>query len=234
MADSPHIERIIERQMKLWEVGRRLADEGGDAARAALAHLQEGPWVSVSRQLGSGGTDFARRLADRLGWQTFDHEILKMIAEATASREQVLRGLDEHSWNRFQDYLTSMVVGSPTRSGFIVELIRVVWGLARKGNAVLLGRGANWFLDPCYGLRIRVVAPVESREALLVRERGVSEVEARVLVARNDVDQAAFIRETFARDIDDPLGYDLVLNTGGLDLEVAVDIASAALSRKLN
>ena len=233
MPTSPHIERIIERQMKLWEVGKRLAEEGGDAATAALAHLQEGPWVTVSRQLGSSGTELARRLADKLGWQTFDHEILRMIADATDSRQQILKDLDEHSWHRFQDYLTSMVVGSPTRSGFVIEMIRVVWGLARKGNAVLLGRGANWFLDPRYGLRIRVLAPMETREAYLVRERGLTRLEASRLISENDAEQAAFIREIFGREIDDPLGYDLVLNMGGMDLETAADIATAALSHKL-
>jgi cytidylate kinase len=233
MPDSPHIGKIIERQMRLWEMGRRLAEEGGDAAREALVHLRQGPWVTVSRQLGAGGSEIARGLAERLGWQVFDHEIIRLIAAETDSREQILRRLDERSWNQFRDYITQMLIGSPGRSGYVLEMTRVMWGLAREGNAILLGRGANWFLNPRYGLRLRVIASREYREARLVETRGVGAQDARRMIRESDAEKAAFIRQAFDREIDDPLGYDMVLNLGTLDLETALEVTLQALDRKL-
>ena len=233
MPDSPHIEQIIERQMRLWEMGKRLAEEGGDTAREALVHLREGPWITVSRQLGAGGSALAKDLAERLGWQTFNHEIIRLIAAETDSREQILKRLDERSWNQFRDYFTQMLIGSPGRSGFVLEMTRVMWGLAREGKAVLLGRGANWFLDPRYGLRLRVIAPKEYREANLVEKWGVEAQDARRMIRESDAEKAAFIRQTFDREIDDPLGYDMVLNLGTLDRETALEITVDALGRKL-
>jgi len=64
-----HIDRMIDRQVALWEVRARVAAEGGEEARARLAHLEQGPWITVSKQLGSGGTDVARRVCELLGWQ---------------------------------------------------------------------------------------------------------------------------------------------------------------------
>ena len=64
-----------------------------------------------------------------------------------------------------------IVPKAPGQVAFLQELIRVVWGLAKEGHAVILGRGANWFLNQEFGLRLRVVADREERaERLAKRE----------------------------------------------------------------
>jgi cytidylate kinase len=103
----------------------------------------------------------------------------------------------------------------------------------KQGSAVILGRGANWFLDPRFGLRVRIVAPMERRVAAVARELDLPSARAERRVRAYDAGQAAFIRQVFDHDIDDPLGYDLVLNLEALDLEPAVRIAISALRREL-
>jgi cytidylate kinase len=52
--------------------------------------------------------------------------------------------------------------------------------------------------------------------------------EARRRVTRTDADRKAFVRKYFNADIADPLHYDMVLNTGVLDIDNAVAAACAA------
>ena len=64
---TPRIESLIDRQIRLWEVRRRLAEEGGEVAKRELVHLRFGPWLTVSRQVGAGGTALAERIAHAAG-----------------------------------------------------------------------------------------------------------------------------------------------------------------------
>ena len=231
MARPSSIEAILERQGRLSEVRRRLADEGGPARE----QLPEGPWISVSRQLGTGGLETARRVAERLGWHVYDREIVLGIARHARSREAVLSHHDEHAIGKFDEYVRQLLVpGDLARNTFLRELVHVAWGLARNGNAVLVGRGVNWFLDARFGLRVRLVAPVDARVARCAAARpGVDPAAVRADVLRHDAEQTAFIRQSFARDIDDPLGYDLVINVAALGESAIVDLVLDAARRKL-
>jgi len=111
--------------------------------------------------------------------------------------------------------------------------MRVICGLARGGNAVIVGRGANWLLEPRYGLRVRFIAPDEIRAARIAESEGVDIDEARARIRRDDADLAAFIRQVYGRNIDDPQGYDLIVNLATLDIETASILIASALESKL-
>lgn len=229
-----NVESLIDRQMRMWEVRQKLAAEGGEAARRELVHLEQGPWVTVSRQIGSGGVEIAEAAAAALGWQLYDREIVAGIAEHTHLREQVLGRVDGRSSSWLSDYLNHLLTPeSISQDTFAREMIEVVWAIAREGRAVLVGRGANWLLDPQYGLRVRVVAPTEVRVATVARHQDVSTEEAGRVVRQRDEQTRSFIRQTFDRDINDPAGYDLVINTAHLSVSSAAGVVQSALRGKL-
>lgn len=224
----------MDRQQNLWELRRRAAQEGGEKARRELAHLKEGPWLTISKQLGSGAVDLAHRLAERLGWQVFDREILEAISSQTQAREAVLARLDERESGWIEDSLARLLVADdPGKAAYQRELLRVVLALGRQGRAVLLGRGANWLLDPRYGLRVRVVELPEERARTLARLEGIEPGAALERLQRDDAARAAYIRQTFHRDIDDPLGYDMIVNLAAMSADAAADAVEAGLRRKL-
>jgi cytidylate kinase len=234
MAGGKPIEQIIESQARFWEVRQRLAAEGGEEARRALAHLSEGPWVTVSKQLGSNGVELAHELGRELDWQVFDREIVASVAQQRKLREAVLSRLDERAIGAFNDYIAQMLVpNDPGQLAYLEELVRVIWGLARQGNAIILGRGANWLLNARFGLRVRAIAPLEIRADRVAREEKSTLAQAGRKIKQHDAKQAAFIRQVYGRDIDDALGYDLLLNTGEIETGVAARIVLQALREKL-
>jgi len=228
-----HIEAILERQARAWDMRQRLAERGGDAARRAMAHVREGPWVTVSRQLGSGGQELANRIAADLGWQVFDHEIVSAIARRTDTQEVLLSRLDEHAVGPINDYLARLLDSRNVgQVPFLQEMVRVIWSLAKQGSAVIVGRGANWFLGSRFGLRVRVVAPLDVRVARTAEVEGLDRQAAERRVREHDEAQEAFIRQVFGQHIGDPEGYDLIVNLGALDLDSAsVAIREALLKR---
>jgi cytidylate kinase len=222
------IESMLERQGRLWEARQRREPEG------TAAELAEGPWISISRQLGSGGTELGHRLGQELDWQVFDREILSAIAEHTHTRETVLRWLDEHAIGPFTDYLARLMNSDiPGQVSFQQETARVVWGLARQGNAIILGRGANWFLDETYGLRLRVTAPLALRVSRIAAAEGLDDARAEQKVREHDERQRGFVRQVFGKEIDAASGYDCILNLGSVGLETATRMVLVALRGKL-
>ena len=232
--ESTHLDHLMDRQANLWELRRRAAHEGGEKARRELAHLKEGPWLTISKQLGSGAVDLANRLAERLGWQVFDREILEAISRHTQARETMLVRLDERERGWIEDSLARLLVpGDPGKAAFQRELLRVVLALGHQGRTILLGRGANWLLDFRYGLRVRVVELPEERARTLARLEGIAPAAARERLQQDDAARAAYIRQTFHRDIDDPLGYDMIVNLAAMSPDAAADAVEAGLRRKL-
>jgi cytidylate kinase len=228
------VETLIEQQARLWELRRQVARQGGEAARRALVHLDEGPWLTISRQLGAGGTGLARRLAEGLGWQVYDQEILLAIARQTHTKEKVISRLDEHAVGHFNDLVRHLLVPDDLgQAGFLLEMTRVVWALGHQGKAILVGRGANWVLDARFGLRVRIVAPEDARIERIAEREGLSLAGAKKRVAAHDNEQRAFIRQAYGRRIDDPMGYDLVINLGQIAPDCAAETVLVALRRKL-
>ena len=82
MSDSSSLSGLIDRQVSLWESKKGLQVE----RRGTLAHRSEGPWITISTQLGAGGVELAKGLGARLLWQVFDKEILGEIAKNTNTR----------------------------------------------------------------------------------------------------------------------------------------------------
>jgi cytidylate kinase len=234
MKRPPHVEAMLERQAKSWEIRRRLAEQGGEASIKAMAHLDEGPWITVSSPAGSGGLELAHALAGALDWQVFDREILATISQNTRTQEAVLAHLDQKAMGPVNEYLARLFDPRiPGRASFHRELVRVIWGLAKQGNAIILGRGANWFLDPRFGLRVRAVAPLDVRAERIAKRDDLDPDAARKKATTRDGEQADFIRQVYDEEIGNPLGYDLILNLGYLDQETAVQLTLAGLRRRL-
>ena len=55
--------------------------------------------ITVSRQFGSGGRELGKRLADRLGFDYYDKEIIDSLAEDQGlDPDYVRRVLGNHGW----------------------------------------------------------------------------------------------------------------------------------------
>jgi cytidylate kinase len=234
MIQPSNIGHLIDRQVSLWDSRKGVQVEDRFSVRGALGHPTEGPWITISTQLGAGGAELAARLGERLGWQVFDKQILHEIAKTTSAREKVLSRLDERAVGVFEDFATHLFVpGNLGHSAFVLELMRVMWAIARQGEAIIVGRGANWLLDPRYGVRVRAISPVEKRVERLTRMQAMSVDDATRQVESDNADRARYMRQVYKRDIDDPLGYDFVVNLGTVELEPAVELVVAALTPKL-
>ena len=206
------IHQLIDHQIRKWELeaSARRALPPGSPVELPVIHTG----ITVARQIGAGGTEIARRIATFLDRPLCDREILDTIASEGRIRARILELLDERDRSAAQIWIQGILRGRLADKGdYLRALVNAVVSVAAHGPVVFVGRGVNFILGPGRGLHVRVVAPPEHRVSRLCASLGLSEGDARALIDRTDTDRAAFVRHHFHREIDDPLAYDLVLNT---------------------
>jgi hypothetical protein len=101
----------------------------------------------------------------------------------------------------------------------------MIYDFARKGNAIIVGRGGQVLLKDLPGvLRVRIVAPFDVRIRRIMEQERVDEKHAAEILRGSDRDSAGFIRAFFDVDWDDPNLYDWVISTQKLSLNTGVKI----------
>ncbi|PKN56961.1 MAG: hypothetical protein CVU56_13315 [Deltaproteobacteria bacterium HGW-Deltaproteobacteria-14] len=223
MVKSPRsLDALVEHQVRKWSTERKRVP-------TVVGTPRRWPVVTISREYGSRGSTIGRLLAERLGFDFWDKKLVQAIAEDAGASQRVIETLDEQRKNAFADILASFVGGHGLSAGeYFERLGRVAQVIADHGSAVIVGRGANYLVPADRVLRLRVVAPVEVRVKGLMERGGLDEKTARSELRLVESERALFIKQAYNRDVADPMHYDLVINTGTLGVEAAVDVAVAA------
>jgi len=190
--------------------------------------------ITVSRELGSGGRIIASLLAQRLGWQLWDREILDVLASQSGQRFQasMFETLDERSQSEVFALVSSLFNQIDKHEYFY--LLPKALLLIAHSDAVILGRGGHILLPNAF--RVRIKATLERRVSNLVQFENYAEDEACAAVARMDKERARFLRE-----LQHHLGipkrarfeYDLELLTDSISNEAAAQAIVAAAQSKL-
>ena len=172
-------------------------------------------WITVSRKMGTHGSEIARRVATELGYHFYDTKAINHMAQELGFLGSI-REIDEKVPSVFQR------VFSPRPMVYLERLYSVIYELAKQGDAVFLGRGSHLLLRdfPCT-LHVRVTASPETCIRTLLAQ-GLNREAAARTITRTDDERSAFVKFAFGVDWEDPARYDLVLNMDKLSVDLAV------------
>lgn len=224
------VQGIIDRQLRRWELER--AARASQPARRQAGPPQH-PVITVSRQRGSGGSRIAELLARRIDYTLLHRDVIDRICSSGNLRRSIVESLDEHAKSQLATWCDAMVAQRYTDANDYVRLLlETIRSVAALGGVVVVGRGANFIVGPGSGLHVRVVAPREQRIQRLVEHARLGPREAAREVDASERVRAEFVRQVYGREIADPEGYDLVVNTGALAFEEAVDLIANAARAK--
>jgi cytidylate kinase len=182
--------------------------------------------VTVEREYGCGGGEIAQRLAQRLGWKLWDHQLTEEIARLANCTKAVVEQREERTdplyYRLFKSFLRGSYEGSINAhklnlvdSETILKMTeRVVQHAAGKGDSVIVGRGSQLFLkDRTDTFRVFLYASRDDKVRRLLA-RGKSEREAQELVDTVDRERAGFIEKYFNVAWPDRSVYHMMINTG--------------------
>ncbi len=201
------------------------------------------PVLTIRGHLGSGAPEIGKQVADRLGIHYVDREIIAAIAarlhrtkEGVAEKEmppgtlggRIAEAL-ERSGTYQGAYLPSWEMPLDDRS-YLAGLESVVKELARSQSIVIRGRGSQFILKDQPGvLHILIVAPLRIRLKRVMDSLKLDEENAKKEIERFDSSRREFTKRYFHAELEDPLNYDLVINTENITFEKAISIIINAL-----
>jgi cytidylate kinase len=209
------IKQFVKQQIKKWE--RMYLEEDGKAEART-------PVITVSSEPGSGGSIIAQEIAKRLDFDYFNRDMVEGIAESAEIRSTVIDSIEKERLSGIEDFIASLIKDQYLYPGiYLQHLLKVVGTIGKHGRAVIVGRGANFILPPEERFAVRVIAPLEIRVQNVARWHKVALETAKQRVIRRESKRRAFVRQSFNAKITDPHNYDLIINTGRMRIDVAVE-----------
>lgn len=125
--------------------------------------------ITISREFGSGGRELGKRLAELLGCDYYDREIIAAIARQSGLDEgYVERTLEGSGWQAmpltFRHSFAAVNAMQDTQTRLLLEQRRVIEGIAKAGKScVIVGRSADVLLAGERPFRIFVCAELEAK-----------------------------------------------------------------------
>ena len=176
--------------------------------------------IAIGRQFGSGGHDIGKILAEKLGYDFYDAEIIQMTAGTTGYTPEFIKKNEEIMTNSLlydlvnQMYLNTDRQDEAPKDKIFEAECQVVRNLAKKGNCVIVGRCADYVLrnsENC--LKVFFSAPLASRIRRVAQRQNISEREAKATVQKNEKLRADNYRYYTRRMWGAAGNFDLSLNT---------------------
>ena len=176
--------------------------------------------IAIGRQFGSGGHDIGKILAEKLGYDFYDAEIIQMTAGTTGYTPEFVKKKEEIMTNSLlydlvnQMYLNTDRQDEAPKDKIFEAECQVVRNLAKKGNCVIVGRCADYVLRNSGNcLKVFFSAPLMSRIRRVAQRQNISEGEAKATIQKNEKLRADNYRYYTRRMWGAAGNFDLSLNT---------------------
>lgn len=125
--------------------------------------------VTISREFGSGGRELGKKLADLLGYDYYDREIITEIAKRhNVDENYVEYALSHHAWQTFalsfhHSFVSPIAVQTPDTK-LLHEQRKIIEEIATAGkNCIIVGRNADVLLKEQKPFDVFVCADMEAK-----------------------------------------------------------------------
>ena len=196
--------------------------------------------VCISHATGSGGEDVGRAVAQRLGFEYVDHEVISEAADwaeldpalvADVERRKpfvarLLGGRGGGGGERMPSGERSRVVpGDPELRALIQAVLR---RFADRGSVVIVAHAASFALAGGDVLRGLVTASPSTRAARVAQADGAAEGDAERRIRTEDEGRADYLKRFYGIEHELPTHYDVVVNTDVLTVDEAARLVEVA------
>ncbi len=194
--------------------------------------------ITISREFGSGGRTIGKMVADKLGYKFFDSEIIeRVIVESGLSRE-IVEKYDEYATHK-NSFLYSIAVNSSNTSmtgyqgtSFANQVqmaqIKVINEMAKEGNCVIVGRGADHILrENDNVLNVFIYADMKFKAERVLSLYGETDKKIEDRIKDKDTKRRVFYRSFTMREWGVHSNYHMMLDSSVVGLERCCDIICA-------
>ncbi len=184
--------------------------------------------VTVGREHGSNGHIIARTVAEMLGYQCYDKEIVDKAAEDSNFSKEILDSYDE---KRVSPYIVPTPHYIGMSEGFRLNMqvasaqFQAIRDLAEQGNCVFVGRCADYVLRKRSDIvRVFIMAPEEFRIKTMMQRRDLTEEQAKKLIKQVDKDRSSYYKYYTDQIWGERENFELCINSARIDVQSAAQV----------
>lgn len=185
--------------------------------------------ICIGREFGSGGHEIALRTGSRLGIRVYEKDLFHLACRYGELSEKMMESADERATNPFL-YRTvhegnyHVTRGLPTSEVLFELQSHEIRQIAKRESCIFVGRCADYVLreEKVKLLRVFVRAPLEKRIERKMQQENLTREKAVRLVRKMDKRRKKYYEFYTGLAWGSPDGYDLCIDTGITEFEVAV------------
>ena len=196
--------------------------------------------ITIGRQYGSAGYEIGKKLAEDLGIQLYDKEMLKRAAKESGLCEELFETHDEKPTNSFLyslvmdtyslGYSSSSYADIPINHKVFLAQFDTIKKIAGEGPCVMVGRCADYALEGLdHVVNVFIYADLDARVRRVARELGMTDVKAKDYILKQDKKRAAYYNYYTNKEWGNANGYDLCLNSAKLGIDGTVEVIKSYL-----
>jgi cytidylate kinase len=207
-----------------------------------IRRLRRGPCVTISRETGTGAKKVSEALVkyfhkyhieDAPDWTIFDKNLIEKVLEDYNLPSRLSSLMEEDKVSFFSAMFNELFSGQPDVWSLIHKTTKTIMQIGSLGYAIIIGRAGNIITAKFPNtFHVRLIAPYEDRVRWFAEEYHLDYFEAKRIVDEHDNSRKKFLHSVFMKKIDDPLLYDLIINTKDLNHSQAAKIIGSAVLRK--
>ncbi len=147
--------------------------------------------INIGRSFGSAGGHIGHAIGKKLGIPFYDNELISQAAEESGYSKGIFDRAEEKSLFSFSSFFASSRLGYMD-GGYVNDNVmfgiqsEVIKSVAQNGDAIFIGRCADYILRDMDCLNVFVTAPEKYRIRSLMESEGISAEEAEKLMRRKD------------------------------------------------
>jgi cytidylate kinase len=195
--------------------------------------------VTISRQAGCGALVVAEKLAHYLQehssknacpWAVFDRNLMEKVLEDHNLPIRLARLMPEDRASQLEDILADVFEVHPPAETMLRQTAETLLKLAGLGNVILIGRGGTVITARLpHVLHVRLVAPLEKRVEHAHQFYSLTRNEAHKFCLSQDRARERYLKKYFKTDVNDPLLYHMIINTGRVSYADAAKLIGDAV-----
>ena len=191
--------------------------------------------ITIGRQFGSGGRAIGEKLAERLGINFYDKELISLAAKESGISPEIFNSVDEKATNSLLYSLSlglydfgsgfSPMGDLPVNDKLYILQHKIIREIAEKESCVIIGRCADYILrDNPDCVSIFIHADMEFRKHEAVKKHGIDEDHAEHIINKTDKSRANYYSFYSGQKWGATENYDLCINSAKLSEDSIVDL----------
>lgn len=199
--------------------------------------------ITISREFGSGGHEIGKMLADRLGIDFYDKELLELASKESGICQELFVKHDENYTNSF---LYSLVMGNypvtadgrlnpemPLNHKIFLAQFDTIKKIADKGPCVIVGRCADYVLKANENvLNFFITGNMAQKKRRILERYDIEKNKVEDFIRKTDKRRANYYNYYSDMKWGEAKNYDLCINSSKTGTEGAVELMISYINIK--